>query len=87
MPASVSLTKRLQPLLSGAVSLSDLGEHAQEAFRIYVHFRASTIIESMDPDQIRQELEKIPESVRDEVRLECLRQYRKRYSKRLKSGP
>ena len=78
-----SLTKRLEPVLSGRLLLSDLDQHTKEAFRIFCHFRASTIIESMDPDQIRQELEKIPESVRDEVRRECLRQYQQRQ----KSGP
>lgn len=83
MPASISLKQRLQPLLSGAVSLSDLDQHTLEAFRIYTHFRASTIIESMSPDRIRKELEKMPGIVREEVRRECLRQYKKR----LKSGP
>jgi len=83
MPASISLKQRLEPVLSGRLLLSDLDQHTLEAFRIYTHFRASTIVDSMNPDLIRKELEKIPESVREEVRRECLRQYKKR----LKSGP
>jgi hypothetical protein len=78
-----SLKQRIQPLLTGRLSLSELDQHTQQAFRIYLHFRSATIIESMNPDQIRKELEKVPESVREEVRRECLRQYKRR----LKSGP
>jgi hypothetical protein len=78
MPASISLKQRLEPVLSGRLLLSDLDQHTLEAFRIYIHFRASTIVDSMNPDRIRAELEKIPESVREEVRRECLRQYRRR---------
>jgi hypothetical protein len=78
MPASISLKQRLEPVLSGRLLLSDLDQNTLEAFRIYAHFRASVIVDSMNPDRIRAELEKIPESVREEVRQECLRQYRRR---------
>ena len=78
MPASISLKQRLEPVLSGRLLLSDLDQHTLEAFRIYTHFRASTIADSMNPDRIREEIEKIPENVREEVRRECLRQYRRR---------
>ena len=74
-----SLTKRLQPLLSGAVSLADLDQHTRQALDIYIHFRASAIIDSGDPEKIKAEIEAMPESVMELVRVECRRLYRRRF--------
>ena len=72
MPASVSLTERLKPLLSGAISLDDLDHHTRQALAIYVHFRASALLD-LPKDQMKAEGEKLPECVKGLVRDECKR--------------
>lgn len=74
-----SLSKQLQPLLSGAVSFDQLPEHVQEATKIFIYFRASAIVDSGDPEQIKREIESIPDTVRDLVRNECRRIYKRRF--------
>jgi len=66
-----SLSKRLQPLLSGAVTLSELDNHTRQALAIYVHFKASAMLD-LTREQMKAEGEKLPECakglVRDEIR-------------------
>lgn len=73
-----SLTNRLRPLLSGAVALDDLDTHTRQALDIYAHFRASALID-LPPEQIKAEIEKMPESVRELVRYKARRLYEKRF--------
>jgi hypothetical protein len=70
-----SLSKRLQPLLTGAVSISDLDTHTRKALDIFAHFKAVSMVEGKTPDQIREELESLPESVRGVMREACRKEY------------
>lgn len=74
-----SLSKQLQPLLSGAVSFDQLPQHTQEAAKVFIHFRSSAIVDSGNPEQIKAEIEAMPEPVRELVRQECRRLYRARF--------
>lgn len=67
-----TLTNRLKPLLSGAVSLDELDDHTRQALAIYVHFRASALLD-LPKDQMKAEVEKLPECVKGLVRAECKR--------------
>lgn len=73
-----TLTKRLKPLLSGAVSMDQLDDHTRQSLDIYVHFKCSALIE-LPPEQIKAEIERMPESVRDLVRYKARRLYEKRF--------
>ena len=77
MPASISLKQRLQPLMSGAVSLSDLDTHTRQALGVFVHFRGLEIAELRDPEKIKAELARIPEPVRELVRQSAICGYKK----------
>lgn len=72
-----TLTKRLQPLLSGAVSLSDLDPHARQALDIFIHFRGLEIAELKDPEKIKSALARIPEPVRELTRQSARRGYKR----------
>ena len=74
-----SLTNRIKPLLQGAVSFAQLPQHTQEAARIFIHFRASAIVDSGNPEKIKAEIEAMPEPVRELVRQECRRLYKERF--------
>lgn len=73
-----TLTEVLHPLLNGEVSLSDLDPHTRQALDLYAHFRASALTD-LPPEQIKAEIEKIPESVRELVRYKARRLYEKRF--------
>ena len=73
-----SLTKRLRPLLTGAVALSELDVHARQALDVFVHFRASAIVDNGNPEQIKAEIEAMPESVRGLVREKARELYKRR---------
>lgn len=77
MSPSISLTKRLQPLMSGAVSLSDLGPHTREALDLYCHFLGIEIAELKDPEKIKAALARIPEPVRELTRQSARRGYKR----------
>lgn len=53
--------------MTGVVSLSDLDAHTRASLDIYIHFRASALID-LPPEQIKAEIYSIPEAVRDLVR-------------------
>jgi len=67
-----SLAKRIQPLLTGAVTLSELDNHTRQALAIYVHFKASALLD-LPKNQMKAEGEKLPECVKGLVREECKR--------------
>ena len=67
-----SLSERLRPLLTGAVTLSELDNHTRQALAIYIHFKASALID-LPKDQMKAEGEKLPECVKGLVREECKR--------------
>ena len=77
MSASVSLVERLRPFMRGAVSLSDLDHHTRQALAIYCHFRALEIVEGQTAEQIRAELERLPEGVRELMTAECRKAYKR----------
>lgn len=77
MPDGVTLKQRLQPLMSGAVSLSELDHHTRQALDIYCHFRAVEIVEGATVEQIKDELDKLPESVRGVMTKHCRRLYKR----------
>lgn len=81
MPASVTLTKRLAPLLRGEVDLSDLDNHTRQSLDIYAHFKAASMVEGNTPEQIKAELESLPESVRGVMRDACRKEYRRQTTK------
>ena len=63
--------------MRGAVSLSDLDHHTRQALAIYCHFRALEIVEDRTVDQIKAELERLPESVRELMTAECRKAYKR----------
>ena len=67
-----TLTNRLKPLLTGAVSLHDLDSHTKEALTIYTHFRASALCD-LPPDQIKAAIDGMPEAARGMVTEEVKR--------------
>lgn len=69
-----SLTKRIQPVLSGRLFVSDLDPHTRQALDLYAHFRASALID-LPPEKIKAEIEKMPEGVRDLIRSKARRLY------------
>lgn len=77
MEKAQTLTKRLQPLLSGAVSLDDLSPHDRQALDIYLHFRGLEIAELKDPEKIKAALARIPEPVRELTRQSARRGYKR----------
>lgn len=78
LDSSISLGKRIKPLLTGAVSLSDLDDHTRQALDIYVLFRSSALLD-LPKDQMKAEGEKLPECVKELVRTECKRLLKLRY--------
>lgn len=72
-----SLTNRIKPLLSGAVSIDGIDNHTKQALEIYCHFRGLEIAESLDPDKIKAEIAKVPEPVRELVRQSAIKAYKR----------
>jgi len=70
-----SLGKRLQPLLSGAVSFDKLDDHTKQAAKILIHFRAIEILQ-LPKDQRRARIDQMPAAIRPIVEAEIIRQYR-----------
>ena len=77
MPASVSLSKRLQPVLSGRLTIDELDHHTRQALTIYCHFRAMEIVENQTVEQIKAELERLPEGVRELMTADCRKAYKR----------
>lgn len=73
----ITIKQRLQPLISGAVSLSDLDPHTRQALDIYCHFRAAEIVEGKTVEQIKADLERLPESVRELMTEHCRKAYKR----------
>lgn len=73
----ITIKQRLQPLISGAVSLSDLDHPTQEALAIYCHFRAAEIVEGKTVEHIKTELERLPEGVRELMTEHCRKAYKR----------
>lgn len=72
-----TLTQRLKPLLTGAVSLDDLDNHTRQALDIYVHFRSSALCD-LPSERIKAEIEAIPEGVRELVRAKARELWKRR---------
>lgn len=72
-----TLKQRIQPVLSGRLSVSELDSHTRQALDIFIHFRAADIAESLEPDKIKAELARVPEPVRELVTQAARRAYRK----------
>ena len=77
MEKQQTLSRRLKPILSGAVSLEDLDPHTRQALDIFIHFRGIEIAELKDPEKIKSALARIPEPVRELTRQSARRGYKR----------
>lgn len=67
-----TLKQRIQPVLDGRLSVSDLDAHTREALDIFIFFRASALLD-LPKDQMKAEGDKLPECVKGLVIAECER--------------
>lgn len=73
-----TLKQRIQPVLDGRLSVSELDAHTREALDIFIFFRASALL-GLPKDQMKAEGEKLPECVKGLARAECKRLLKQRY--------